>query len=460
MNQSFTITAFPKQEQYYNAFFNDLYTRLLYGGAIRGGKTYIIIMLLILLCKMWPGSRHVLIRRDLPTLKRNVFPVFEKLCPSKFLLTFNRSDSTARFRNGSELIFMPESVQDDPELKRFHGFEINTAAFDEIDECQQKTFFKAIERAGTWLNPQWETPCPSKIIASCNPSQTWVKDTWFTPYTNGTLKAPYFYLPAKIFDNPHIPQWYIDGLKDMPPELYKVFVEGSWDANDHVHQLVSWASVEACRSHMLSDDHTRSIGADVGRNGKDPTVVVVLDGLNIMEISTLAISKTTETTDLIRTKMKQYNVAADHVVVDSVGVGGGVVDELSKEDIHVIPFVGGAVQEIIGFGGMSFHLSELTESTHFTFKNWKAYGYYVAAEYITRRLVGNFTDDTLRADATSVFAFYKGDKVFHVEEKEQIKKRLGRSPDYWEAFVYACWGYKAGKMMEEFNPLFTGAQAA
>lgn len=460
MEQSFTLTAFPKQEKFVQDFFNPIYSRMLFGGAIRGGKTFIIIILLLMLCKMWPRSRHVIIRRDLPTIKRNVIPVFDKVCPSKFLMSMNRTEMVAKMRNGSEIIFMPESLQDDPELNRFHGLEGNTFAFEEMNECASKTFYKAIERAGTWLNPQWATPCPSKIIGTCNPDQGWVKDLFYTPWSLGQLKEPYYYLPSKIFDNPHIPQWYIDGLKDMPPELYKVFVEGSWDANDHVHQLVPWASIEACRTLLLSDDHTRSIGADVGRKGVDPSVVIVLDGLNVLDISTLATSKTTETTDLIRAKMKEYNVSADHVCVDSVGVGGGVVDELAKEEQHCIPFVGGAVQEVIGFGGMAFHLSELSEGTHFTFKNWKAFGYYVAADYLKRRLVGNFTNELLKSDASSVYSFYKHDKVFQVEEKDQIKKRLGRSPDYWEAFVYACWAYHSGKMMEQFNPLFTGAKAA
>jgi hypothetical protein len=107
---------------------------------------------------------------------------------------------------------------------------------------------------------------------------------------------------------------------------------------------------------------------------------------------------------------------------------------------------------------MSFTLEELTQEMQVCYRNWKAFAYWVAADYMKKRMVGGFTDETLRADTAAVYAFYKSDKTFQVEDKDQIKKRIGRSPDYWESFVYACWSYYSGKMLEDFDMMYTSAQ--
>ena len=145
--------AFEKQQQFIAAFFCITYKFLLYGGAIRGGKSFVGIAILILLCKLYPGSRHLIVRRDLPTLKRNVLPVFNKLCPTGFLKSFNRTDYIATFTNGSQIIFMAESIQEDPDLNRFRGLEFNTALLEEMNELREVTYWKIVERCGTWIIP-------------------------------------------------------------------------------------------------------------------------------------------------------------------------------------------------------------------------------------------------------------------------------------------------------------------
>ena len=126
---------------------------------------------------------------------------------------------------------MAESYDQDKELNRFRGMEVNGFGFDEINECQEVTLSKAIERAGTWLNSDGEPP--SLILATCNPTQNWVKAKFYDRWISGTLPNRWAYIPAKITDNPHIPAAYIEGLKaNLPPLEYTKFVDGDWEAYD------------------------------------------------------------------------------------------------------------------------------------------------------------------------------------------------------------------------------------
>ena len=111
---------------------------------------------------------------------------------------------------------------DDKELNRFKGLECNGFLLEEINELHQQTFYKCIERAGSHIIPNGPKPI---ILATCNPTNNWVKELVYDHWKEGTLPPNWMYIPSKIFDNPFIPQDYLESLKSMPRYEYQVFVE-------------------------------------------------------------------------------------------------------------------------------------------------------------------------------------------------------------------------------------------
>jgi len=118
---------------------------IVFGGAIRGGKTYWLLLTLTSLCLAYPRSRWAIIRKSLPDLKRTTFPSFSSIMVdgvSNYVRSWNRDTQVVTFINGSELIFMAESYDEDKDLNRFRGLEINGAGLDEVNELQEPTFYK------------------------------------------------------------------------------------------------------------------------------------------------------------------------------------------------------------------------------------------------------------------------------------------------------------------------------
>jgi hypothetical protein len=68
-----------KQTEFAEALLSGNYRYLLYGGAIRGGKTVCALLLCIILARMYKGSRWAIVRKDLPTIKRNTLPSFKRI---------------------------------------------------------------------------------------------------------------------------------------------------------------------------------------------------------------------------------------------------------------------------------------------------------------------------------------------------------------------------------------------
>lgn len=237
------IALTKKQSEAFKAATSGAYRVVIFGGAIRGGKTYCLLTTFIHLALKYDKSRWVIIRRSLPDLKRNTLPSFNSLADKgvrHLIKSWNGDTHVVTFKNDSEIMFMAESFDTDKDLNRFKGLEANGFGFEEINECQEAAFYKAIERTGTWLNAKGQPPMI--VMATLNPAQNWTKKLFYDPYREETMPSNWVYIPSFITDNKYIPQDYIDNLKTLPPVQYQRFVEGDWDVMEAVENpfLYAW----------------------------------------------------------------------------------------------------------------------------------------------------------------------------------------------------------------------------
>lgn len=253
--------SFPKQDEFIEAITSGNYSFVLFGGAIRGGKTFVLLAMFCLFCKVFPKSRWAIVRKNLPTIKKNLYPSWNKVKPDNFIPKngHNNETHTVTFKNGSQIIFFPENYAQDKDLDRWKGLEVNGFGFEEINECQQASFYKAFERAGSYIVPDLPIQPKPIVVATCNPTQGWVKTLIYTPWKNGTLKPTWKYIQSRIHDNLPLLAAQPDYLPSLRENLnhyeYEVYVEGNWDV-----QLKTGG--EFLRKFELSD-HVRPRDVDV-----------------------------------------------------------------------------------------------------------------------------------------------------------------------------------------------------
>lgn len=107
-NQVFTQS--PKQKECFELLLSGRKTFVLYGGAIRGGKTYGMVFLFLSLALVYPNSRWTIVRRTMSTLRSSVISMFlslefvQELIKNKKAV-FNNSSKVFQIINGSQLIF-------------------------------------------------------------------------------------------------------------------------------------------------------------------------------------------------------------------------------------------------------------------------------------------------------------------------------------------------------------------
>jgi phage terminase large subunit len=164
-----------------------------------------------------------------------------------------------------------------------------------------------------------------------------------------------------------------------------------------------------------SYDHAaRILGVDVARFGDDQTVIARRQGLLALPMIGLRNQDAMQVAG--RTAMEHDEWDADAIFVDSTGgYGSGVVDALRSVGRKPI--------------GVEFSSSPLNAG----YLNKRAEILWLTAEWVKNG--GKLPDDAeLLEELTAVTYWFKGDQI-QVEAKDQIKVRLGRSPDKFDALA-------------------------
>lgn len=213
------------------------YRYFAYGGAIRGGKSYVVLFILHQLSLKYKGSKWVVVREDLPALKTTTIPSFKKLIQCERYGEWNNSPPiTFRYKNGSEIIFKPQSAPTDPDLNSFLGLECSGFFLEQLEELKESMWQMAMQRSGSLYLEK--TP-PAYVFTTFNPTQSWVKSKFYEPWRNGTLQSPYYFQPALPKDNPFVTDDQWKAWSNMLERYQLQYVAGDW--SDFVDSNNLWA---------------------------------------------------------------------------------------------------------------------------------------------------------------------------------------------------------------------------
>lgn len=225
------------------------------------------------------------------------------------------------------------------------------------------------------------------------------------------------------------PEWCEDRARDWGVEspLYQTRVLGQFaDAGEGV--LFPLALVEAAMTVPVGPPPpgvAASLGVDVARSiAGDFNAVALCEG------NSARIVELWQSPDLMETVQRVLRIVAKtgvrRVVVDVGGVGAGVADRLRELGHDVTP---------VHFGGAA------TEPERF--RNLRAELLWKLREALERGLTLP-DDDELRADLAALRYEFTQDGRIQIESKDEVRRRLGRSPDRCDSLALALAGSIGG----------------
>ena len=303
---------------------------ILYGGAAGGGKTMLGCMWQILRRLKYPGTRSLIGRAKLDTLKKTTMATFFQVANEIGLkagedFIYNQQSHIIKFSNGSEIILADLFLYpSDPMMTDLGGLEITDAFIDEATEITEKAYSIVSSRIRYKLN---EFGLKPKILLTCNPSKGWIYNQFYLPYKNQNLPQHLAFIQALPGDNIHLPDSYVTSLTRLPEADRKRLLEGDWEFDNSSDRLYMYDELVRCFREPMNVGEGY-ITADIARLGKDRTVLCVWRGLSCIDIVVLKQKRQDEVKAEIQRLMNEHSVRLSNVLADADGVGGGLVDSL------------------------------------------------------------------------------------------------------------------------------------
>ena len=303
---------------------------ILYGGAAGGGKTMLGCMWQILRRLKYPGTRSLIGRAKLDTLKKTTMATFFQVAHEIGLkagedFIYNQQSHIIKFSNGSEIILADLFLYpSDPMMTDLGGLEVTDVFIDEATEITEKAYSIVSSRIRYKLN---EFNLKPKILLTCNPSKGWIYNQFYLPYKNQNLPQHLAFVQALPGDNLYLPESYVTSLTRLPEADRKRLLEGDWEFDNSSDRLYLYDELMRCFREPMNVGEGY-ITADIARLGKDRTVLCVWRGLSCIDIVVLKQKRQDEVKAEIQRLMNEHSVRLSNVLADADGVGGGLVDSL------------------------------------------------------------------------------------------------------------------------------------
>lgn len=397
-----------------------------YGGAARSGKTILECFWVMFNALSFPDTGWFLGRKELKRLRLTVLKSLLKVFKFYGLVKdvdykYNQQDSVIIFSNKSEIFLLDlDSSPSDPEHLWTGGYEFTGGAIDESNECSESMIIAINARCGWRHNDTYNIP--QSTLETFNPDKGHVNRRYWKPFRDKKEKEHERFVRALPTDNPHplVKLWVKNMYKTGDKRRTERLVEGNFDYDDDPTRLFDDDCLVDMFTNKFIEHGTGYITIDVARLGEDRSVIMVWDGWVVTHIESYGKIKTNILNEHVERLAKKHKIPKSRIVADEDGVGGGIVD----------------------FGGYKGFVNNERAKKKENFFNLKSQCYFYIAKRVNNNEIYCKVDDTdIRnnlIEELEQMKDYNSDKdnqKKRVTPKEIVKEKLGRSPDYADAFM-------------------------
>lgn len=410
-----------RQTEAYDLLESGGVTELLYGGAKGGGKSafgclWVFLRCLSIIAKFGlPAIAHPIPvgfmgRKRSVDFTKTTLETWKQLIPA----------AAYRIREQQKEIIIGEAVKLDfggldtrEDLQKFNSAEYAFFFLDQAEEATRDDVSALRTARRRTING---VALKHQGLYTANPRNCWLRDDFILKKLPG-----HAFVRALHADNPWLPPDYVLTLQMAlrhRPELLAAYLEGDWNILSEADQVIrgEWIELASKRRFHVPEPRILVV-CDVARFGDDETVIYTMEETQIIDRLVYGQKDTMHTANAVF--CKQREVGGCLVVVDGTGVGGGVADRLREMGCNVLGIESAAADKepakfINRRAGMWWRAGQAFAEGA------------VALTDPSEELAGQLTVPT--------YSFASAGRI-KVESKDDIKARLGRSPDHADAYV-------------------------
>ncbi len=234
-------------------------------------------------------------------------------------------------------------------------------------------------------------------------------------------------------------------------DMFKSRVRGISPAQS-IYSLIrqEWLDAAAMRFEMTKTASQRgakvALGVDVAQSEKgDRAAVAIWRGARLVKLDVKPCNNATLLGREVWITMREHNAEPWHVGVDPIGVGAATVNELDEKSQNDSDLPGWTIQQLNGGATPLSRAAKAPDGSEMDwitdanlFNNLRSQMYWQLREDLRLGRIAIPKIQSLHRELTTPLYEVKSGKVV-VESKDEIKKRIGHSPDGSDAVVYGNW---------------------
>ena len=432
------IKLTDNQKKALAALKDNRYTSVWYGGWAWWWKTFLWVVWVWLMCIKYPWVRFAFVRDTIKNLKNTTVVSLEKFysiynIPENLRWKVSEQKSQITFQNWSTILLLEWCYYpSDPLYNRFWSLELTWAFVEESAEVPLDAI--KILKTRVWRYKNEEYGITWTVLETFNPNPWHV----YERYYQGKGWDKSIFIESLVYSNNFIDQGYIENLENADESIKKRLLYWQWDFEDNTWMLFKKKDID----NLFTNESKWTkyyIVADVARFGKDTTRISLWQWNTWLKVWTYEKNTITEVADSILFIAWQYWVDHRDIIIDSDGVGGGVVDIIS----YSTWFINNA-SPIVTWSKQNY--ANLKSQCAFELKRRIENG-----ELAIKRDHNNKDKDwhDLQQELLNTYIDEKSiDWKTKIESKDKMKERIGRSPDLLDTMIMRMYPYLRWETME------------
>ena len=384
-------------------------------------------------CEAYPNSLALIIRKEFTDLRDSTIKDFQ----TYFGVTID-GNKEYKFANGSTIMFRHGA-----EMAVLKNMNLSIAGIEQAEEFETDEVFTFLRDRLRRQNGPYRQLC---VIANAN-GHNWIwrlfiqpaKDIRVLNEETGEIirtRGEYLCVEANTLANKdNLPKDFIDDLMSMKedaPNHYMRYVMNSHEEVDADDLLFNSKDVYDSPSIVIDNENRvikRVMGLDVARFGNDETVFTVIEQKDLYRWEQI-FKEEKKGVDTVWTSgyamELERRFALDLTVVDDIGVGGGVTDNLRSNGGRILPFIAN---------------SKATVNNQQLYEDSNTEGFCMMADLLRKGWL-KLLPDHIQAEQimTTRFKFKGAKRSILTKEEMRLKYKEIASPDRAKALMMAVYG--------------------
>lgn len=399
-----------------------------YGGSKGSGKSFLGASLILGDALIYAGTHYFIARKKLNDLRKYTQPTIVEVLTDWGLderyYSFNGQDNFYTLYNGSKIFLLEAAyLPTDSDFERFGSIQMTRGWVEEAGELHPKAKAMLQGTIGRWKNDFYNLP--GKLLVTLNPSKNFVYEDYYLANKENRLPDYRKLVQALPTDNKMLPKNYIRDLMRAlkgDEKSIKRLVYGDWEYDDNPYSLYDYDNI----CNLFTNTYVKAQGskymtADIAYMGADIFTVFIWHGLRV--VKTYGIDKIDETA--IGTKLKElaelHKIPYSNITYDADGLRKFTANSLTKLTAAK-PFINNA--------------NPIKDKQY---KNLKTECAFMLKDHLQKGLI--FIEDLtfkrqIMSDLEQICREPTDDEgKIKLESKKELKKRTGRSPDWFDALL-------------------------